>query len=247
MIATVAGYAAHCVVCSLRCDRWWRGADFYACVHDQCTTTLAAWCPALTTRAPAATEVATTVRRGAYARRAGAATIAPSFVPSRFPGYTRFDAWMALAETTIGQVGVPCGANAGHGVMVVRQWEKHAEKRQPITNDGAYAMGAALFSPGGTVAASWGHVPCPGRPVWESLDRVTEWRLCPGCGMYLWPGRWVTHRGRLCGVCADDAERSWPPEPDFPGEASVPDHMRDDMPKRRARRTLKEFRREEHD
>ena len=247
MITVVKGYADACAVCSRRADTWWRGADFYACVHDVCVDTWAERCPALTGRAPAVTETSS-VRRGAYARRAGGPVTAPLFVPARFPGYTHHEAWLALAETNIGHVAVPCGANAGHGVAVVRRWAKLAEMGRVITTAGAAAVGAALFAPDGTAAVSWGYEPVPGQPGYEPLRQVTEWGLCPGCGMYMWPGRWVT-TGRQCRVCVGDADgRVWPQEPDFPGEEFIPDHMRDDVPKTgRRKRTPKEFSRAEHD
>ena len=246
MIAVVAGYAGTCAVCLRRADTWWRGADFYACVHAQCAPTLAERCPALTGQAPAVTETSS-VRRGAYGRRAGGSVAAPLFVPARFAGYTRHDAWLALAETNIGHVAVPCGANAGHGVATVRRWEKLAEMGREITTHGASAVGAALFDPDGAVAVSWGWDVDPARPWFGSLQRTTEWGLCPGCGMYMWPGRWVTAE-KKCRLCVwDTEERPWPHEPDFPGEEFIPDDMRDDAPKGRRKRAPREFSRAEHD
>lgn len=246
MITLAAGYAGTCAVCLRRANTWWRGADFYACVHEKCAPALAEECPALTGRAPAVAETSV-VRRGAYARRAGGSVAAPLFVPARFPGYTRYDAWLALAETNIGHVAVPCGANAGHGVAVVRKWRKLAETGHPVTTAGASAVGAALFSPDGAAVASWGYVPVPGSPGYEPLYRVAEWGLCPGCGMYMWPGRWVTG-DKKCRLCVWDTDgRVWPDEPDFPGEEFIPDDMRDDVPKGRRKRAPKEFSRAEHD
>lgn len=246
MITVVAGYAGTCAVCLRRADTWWRGADFYACVHEKCAPVLAEWCPTLTGRAPAVTETSV-VRRGAYARRAGGSVAAPLFVPARFPGYTRHDAWLALAETSIGHVSVPCGANAGHGVATVRRWEKLTGTGHVITITGASAVGAALFDPDGVAVMSWGWAVDPARPWFEPLQRVAEWGLCPGCGMYMWPGRWVTVE-KMCRLCTGDADgRPWPHESDFPGEEFIPDDMRDDVPRGRRKRVPKEFSRAEHD
>ena len=246
MITVVNGYAGTCAMCSLRTDTWWCGTDFYACVHAECAAALAKRCPALIGRAPAVVETSS-VRRGAYARRAGGSVTAPLFVPARFPGYIRHDAWLALADTYVGQVAVPCGGNAGHGTAVVRRWELLTAVGLPITTAGARAVGAALFDPDGMVTMSWGWGVEPGRPWFTTLDQVTEWCLCAGCGMYVWPGRWVSSDKR-CRLCVGDADgRVWPDEPDFPGGEFVPDDMRDDVPKGRTKRVPKEFSRAEHD
>lgn len=247
MITVVAGYSGTCAECLARADTWWRGADFYACVHAKCAPTLAERCPALTGRAPAAADAPATARRGAYGRRAGTAVAVPLFVPARFAGYTRHDAWLALADTYVGQVSVPCGGNAGHGVATLRRWASLSAQGWPITTAGAVAVGAALFDPDGMAVSSWGWDVEPGRPWFATLSRLTEWCLCPGCGMYMWPGRWVTS-DKKCRLCTENADgRVWPNEPDFPGEEFVPDDMRDDAPKGRRKRAPKEFSRAEHD
>lgn len=246
MIVVAAGYTASCAECSARCATWWRGADFYACVHEKCAPRLVERCPSLAGRAPAVAQGAV-VRRGAYARHAGAAATAPPlFVPARFPGYINNVAWLAVAETSIGHVVVPCGGNAGHGVSVVRRWELLAAAHHPIGSGDVRAYGAALFTPEGEAALTWGLCPDVGSPVWEQLARVRDWCLCSGCSGYLWPGRWTTRAG-LCWICGGDG-RPWPAEPDFPGEDFVPDHMRDDVPKAgRRKRTPREFSRADHD
>lgn len=247
MIEVIAGVRDLCAYCGALCDWWWRGADFYACVHPQCAEHLAARCPALLGRAAAAVVVNAPARRGAYARRGGVQTAA-LFIPSRFAGHTRNDAWLAVAETNTGQVTVPCGGNAGHGVSVMWNWELLAVGGQPIGNGGVRAIGGALFDPDGEAAMAWGWQPERGQPAYEPIYQVQDWFTCPQCGMWVWPGRWVRVADRACRWCLSGTDnRTWPVEADFPGDAFVPDHMRDDAPKGRRRRTVKEFNRGEHD
>lgn len=246
MIAVAAGHTGLCSVCSARCGTWWRGRDFYACVHERCADVLAAQVPSLATRGAARAEETTARRRGAYARRGGTGGEVSLFIPSRFtvPG----EGWRVLAETNTGQLSVPCGGNAGHGVRVMRGWATLFEREWPIASGGVRAAGAALFDPDGVVIVSFGYVPEQGVPGWEPLTRVTQWGSCAGCQMWLWPGRWVTTRGGRCRWCLPDDNRVWPFEADFPGDESVPDDMRDDVPKRSRRRAPKEFSRaNDHD
>jgi len=243
MVDLVAGHTAQCAVCLLRCATWWRGRDFYACVHEPCADTLATQIPFLATRGAVKVRETAGRRRSAYARRGGAGGVS-LFIPSRFtvPG----GGWRVLAETNMGHLAVPCGGNAGHGARVMRQWATLTERRWPIASGGVRAAGAALFDPDGGVALSFGFVPTPGVPGWEPLTRVTRWGSCPGCQAWLWPGRWVvTHSGR-CRLCAPEDGRVWPFEADFPGEESMPDDMRDDVPKKSRRRAPKEFSRADH-
>jgi len=227
------GTGSVCCMCVRKCHTWWRGGDFYACVHAECSDALLAACPTLTGRAAVAAEAPR--RRGGYGRHRGAVAVTPLFVPSRFPAV--HDAWVALVETNVGQVSVPCGGNVGHGVAVLRRWRLLTEQRRPVLDGGIVAVGAALFTPERHAAASWGYEPVWSVSAWESLARVTEWRLCSACGAYLWPGRWVTLTGGRCVLCAHDDDRLWPPEPDFPGEEWVPVHLREDAGQRPRKRT----------
>lgn len=225
MTTLVEGVPAQCCVCRVLCRSWWRGSDFYAAVHEKCLPSLVAECPVLTHRAPATAGPA--VRHGAYARRAGRSP--DRFAPSRFPA--AHDAWFVLAETNSGQVMVPCGGNVGHGVAALRTYRLLTGRGHPImslASAGGFAVGAALYTPERRTAAWWGYVPVPDAPLWEPLRIVSEWSLCAECGAYLWPGRWVTFVGRRCVLCAHRDDRLWPAEPDFPGEESMPPHLRED-------------------
>jgi hypothetical protein len=250
VVDVVAGHTALCAVCLARCATWWRGADFYACVHDRCVEALTAQVPALAARGAAGvSETAgrhrdAAPRRSAYARRGGSVGGVSLFIPSRFtiPGA----GWRVLAETNAGHRAVPCGGNVGHAVRVMREWATLTGLEWPIAAGGIRAAGAALFDPGGAVFLSFGFVPTPGVPAWEPLTRVSAWGSCPGCQAWLWPGRWVVARGGRCRLCAPVDGRVWPFEADFPGEGHMPDDMRDDVPRRSRRRTPKEFSRADH-
>lgn len=250
VVDVVAGHTALCAVCLARCGTWWRGSDFYACVHDRCVEALAAQVPGLAGRGAAGAVETADRRRGAgprrsaYARRGGSGGGVSLFIPSRFtvPG----KGWRVLAETNAGHLSVPCGGNVGHGVRVMREWEIVTGAGRPVAVGGAMAAGAALFDPAGAVVVSFGFVPTPGVPAWESLSRVSVWGSCPGCQAWLWPGRWVVTRGGRCRLCAPEDGRVWPFEADFPGEDHMPDDMRDDVPKGSRRRVSKGFSRADH-
>jgi hypothetical protein len=203
----VTGETGACAVCRVPCDQWWCGADFYACVHKHCRGDLTI----LEGRGVATDTASVRVRHGAYARRAGVAQES-WFTPSRWRGEGK---WVALAETSAGQMVVPCGGNAGHGVYVLRFWEALTTHGMPVRSGGVEALGASLLDPTGVALRSWGAPPALGTPRWSPLRQASAWGEC-GCGSHIWPGRWVdVERGR-CRWCCGGDDRPWPVDSDFP-------------------------------
>src|SRR5882762_3088833 len=111
MVDLIQGHVGQCAICLARCPTWWRGRDFYACVHDGCVDALASWAPTLVTRGEASSVANDRYRRGAYARRGGLSRGVTLFIPSRFP--VPGSGWLVLAETNIGHLSTPCGGDAG--------------------------------------------------------------------------------------------------------------------------------------
>ncbi len=139
---------------------------------------------------------------------------------------------MALAETNVGHLVVPCSRNAGQAMAVVAHWRALAEAG--LTVDALHTVvGGAVVDPAGNVVESWGSVPVPGgRSRWSPLSRLRDWAACLACGVDRWPGCWVDAALEGCGVClpgADDADpRPWPndpPEPRVPREVKEPRPM----------------------
>lgn len=136
---------------------------------------------------------------------------------------TTNEPWVALAETNVGHLMVPCGANMIYAREVATRWRLLTELGHGIGYAEAHCVGAAVVDPRGEVQECWrlpevGSVPVPGGPTrWAPLIRLQRWQTCLGCGERRWPGTWVVQGVTGCALCqpareADDP-RVWPVEP----------------------------------
>ncbi|MBC8091963.1 MAG: hypothetical protein H7Y15_08505 [Pseudonocardia sp.] len=152
---------------------------------------------------------------------------------SRFwrPGMnTRFEPYVALAETNCGHVALPCGRNVEQAREMITRWRLLSEAGHVV--NGAMTVGAAVIDPRGEIVEAWrlpeiGSVPDPGGSSrWSSLRQQGDWRPCLSCGAARWPGCYVAVDGTGCALCMParetDDPRTWPAEPPASIEPPAP-------------------------
>lgn len=243
-IELMRGRYAGCCICNGPCWEWWSPAppSGYVPLHNHCAPRLIERWRAMMAEGdtePESIHVPPSGRRGAYARRAATvtedvtvapvrratgATLPPGFAPGPFwlPGDDETTPWTVLLETAAGHTVCPAGPNRAHAEKVFSSY-----RTLPRINFGPMVVGAALIGPDGAVLDSWGSVPVPGAPRWETIHTLSDWMRCPaGCKSLRWPGSWVTSRN-WCPDCQapeeSDDPREWPGGADFPGERYIPE------------------------
>ncbi len=140
---------------------------------------------------------------------------------------TRFEPYVALAETNLGHVVVPCGRDVDQAREVVTRWRGLAE--QGVSERRIY--GAAVVGPRGEIVEAWklplcGSVPDPsGPPRWAPVRRINQAVSCIRCGVERWPGCYVALDQRGCSQCMPldegDDPRPWPGEGERPAPETV--------------------------
>lgn len=140
--------------------------------------------------------------------------------------------WVALAQTNVGLVIVPCNRNAEHAHDVAGKWRSLTRQGLPIKPH-TWAVGASVIDPRGAITGQWGDAPrAGGTSRWVPLMMLQRPELvtCLECHGRRWQGCWMALDMHGCSRCLPTQEvhdpRRWPEEPPQPNAAGVPDRRK---------------------